>query len=240
MNPPPDYKTRLKQKIVLTDHVRDFVFELEDPDMMTFEAGQFVLIKATHPETGEFLSRAYSIASPPQETHQLRLNIEIVKEGKLSPFIDTWEEGQEVILQGPFGHFTMKSSHEKALVFIATGVGIAPIRSMIEDLLNTGDSRKMHLYFGLRSQDHLFYQDVFEKLAADHENFTFTLTLSQPKPGWDGSEGRVTAILPDVEFDSTNTDFYLCGGKPMIDDVKKILLEKQIPEEQIFFEQFFV
>ncbi|MBT7484260.1 hypothetical protein HN680_05800, partial [Candidatus Peregrinibacteria bacterium] len=61
--------------------------------------------------------------------------------------------------------------------------------------------------------------------------------LSQPAEGWEGSKGRVTAILPKIEFDS-DTDFYLCGGKPMIDDAKKILLKKNIPEEQIYFEQF--
>ncbi|MDP2624870.1 MAG: FAD-binding oxidoreductase, partial [Candidatus Peregrinibacteria bacterium] len=221
---PPTYKTRLKEKVILTEHVRDFIFELIEPDTIEFQAGQFLLIKVNHPETGELVSRAYSICSPPQQIHDLVFNIEIVEGGKMTSLIESWEIGKEVEMQGPFGHFVMKSGPEKDLVFVGTGTGIAPLRSMVEDLLAKGDTRKMSMYFGVRHQDYVFYQDVFEKLAADHDNFDFTLTLSRPLDGWEGSTGRVTGILPAIEFDAAKTDVYMCGGKPMIDEVKQIFL----------------
>ena len=215
--------------------------ELEDPSTMEFKAGQFVLIKAKNPNTGELLSRAYSIASPPSEIHVLRLNVEIVPQGKLTPLIDQWEIDHAVELQGPFGHFVVKSGPEKkALLFVATGVGVAPFRSMIEDLIARGDSRELHLYFGVRSQEDIFYRDIFEVLARAHPNFHFMLTLSRPSDGWTGSTGRVTALLHEASFDPSATDAYLCGGKPMIDDVKKILLEKGFSAQQIHFEPFFI
>lgn len=238
---PPTYRARFKEKIILTPHVRDFLIELEEPATIDFKAGQFVLIKAKHPQTGELISRAYSIASPPSETHVLRLNIEVVPNGKLTPLMEQWEVGTTVELQGPFGHFVVKSGPEKkALLFVATGVGVAPFRSMIEDLLAQGDSRELHLYFGVRSQEDIFYREIFETLVAQHKNFHFTLTLSRPQEGWTGTTGRVTALLPHVSLDPSITDAYLCGGKPMIDDVKKILLDKGFPATQVYFEPFFV
>ncbi len=240
---PPTYKARLKEKIILTPHVRDFLIELEEPGTIDFKAGQFVLVKTKHPQTGELISRAYSIASAPSETHVVRLNLEIVPQGKLTPLMEQWEVGAPIELQGPFGHFVVKSLPEKkTLLFVATGVGVAPFRSMIEDLLSKGDSREFHLYFGVRSQEDIFYREVFEALASQHPNFHFTLTLSRPQEsgGWTGAYGRVTALLPDASFDPSTTDAYLCGGKPMIDDVKKILLQKGFPPAQIFFEPFFV
>lgn len=238
---PPTYRARLRERIVLTPHVRDFMIELEEPAAIDFKAGQFVLIKAKHPQTGELLSRAYSIASPPSETHVLRLNLEIVPHGKLTPLMEQWEVGATVELQGPFGHFMVKAGPEKkTLLFVATGVGVAPFRSMIEDLLAKGDPRELHLYFGVRSEEDIFYREVFESLAAAHPNFHFTLTLSRPSDSWTGVTGRVTALLSSLSFDPSTTDAYLCGGKPMIDDVKKILLGKGFPAGQILFEPFFI
>ena len=240
MIPPPDYKIRLKKKIVLTNEVREFVFELVEPQAIEFKAGQFVLIKTTDPKSGEFLSRAYSLLNPPQENSEIRLNVKILQDGKLTPLMDAWEEGQEIEMQGPFGHFVVKSDVAQDLFFVGTGVGVAPLRSMIEDLLLQNDARKIHLCFGVRSQEHIFYQDFFEELEKKYENFDFIITLSQPKDGWEGQVGRVTAHLPTANFDPTKTDFYICGGKPMVDDVLNILSEKGVPEEQVFFEQFFV
>lgn len=238
---PPTYRARLRDKIILTPHVRDFMMELEEPVAIDFKAGQFVLVKAKHPETGELLSRAYSIASPPSETHVLRLNLEIVPQGKLTPLMEQWEVGAPVELQGPFGHFVVKSgSEKKTLLFVATGVGVAPFRSMIEDLLAKSDSRELYLYFGVRSEEDIFYREVFEALARAHPNFHFMLTLSRPRDDWTGSTGRVTALLPHASFDPSTTEAYLCGGKPMIDDVKKILLDKGFPANQIHFEPFFI
>ncbi len=233
MSLPATYQAKLKEKIVLTDRVRDFVLELPCyGENFEFEAGQFVLVKI------DDLSRAYSIARGPKKgSCELVLNIEIIPDGRLTPLLDKIEIGEKIDVQGPFGYFTLKSAPEKNLIFIATSVGVAPLRSMIEATLVENPERSIQLYFGMRDEEHVFYKEDLEALAEKHANFEFILTLSQPSGDWEGSTGRVTAILPEIQFDS-NTDFYLCGGKPMIDDVKKILLDKNIPEEQIYFEQF--
>lgn len=237
---PPTYKAHLKEKIALTSKVRDFVFELIEPNTIDFKAGQFVLVKTHHPETGELISRAYSIASAPQEIHEIILDLEIVEGGKLTPLMDRWEVGYEAELQGPFGHFTVKSAPEKNILFISTGTGVAPFRSMIEDMLLRGDPRQLTLVMGVRNQHDIFYKELFEALAAKHANFTFILTLSRPEDGWSGTVGRVTAVVPALEFDPKTTDAYLCGGKPMIDEMKQLLMDKGLEKTQIYFEQYFL
>jgi ferredoxin-NADP reductase len=237
---PPTYRSRLTEKLVFTHNVRDFVLELSDPPRIEFKGGQFVLVKMRHPETGEPISRAYSIASAPHRDREVVLNVQIIEGGKLTPLMEQWAIGQEVELQGPFGHFVMKSGPEKELLFVATGTGIAPFRSMIEELLAKKDPRRMRVYFGLRHEKDIFYKDLFEALAARHSNLEFTLTLSQPEGGWTGLSGRVTAHVPKIELNPEKTDAYLCGGKTMIDEVKAMLMERGMEKSQIFFEQFFL
>lgn len=233
MSLPATFKAHLKEKTVLTEKVRDFVFELPCYGKnFEYQAGQFVLLKI------DDLSRAYSIARAPQKgCCRVFLNIEIVPDGRFSPLLDKVEIGGEVDIQGPFGYFVMKSEPTKNLVFVATGVGIAPLKAMIETELQQNPLRPIKLFFGVRSEEDIFYKEIFEKLAEEHPYFDFVLTLSRPRENRNRATGRVTAHLAKTKFDK-NTDFYLCGAKPMIDDTKKILLEAGHPEEQIYFEQF--
>lgn len=240
MSLPAMFQARLKQKIPLASDVYEFVFELIEPPKIDFQSGQFVLIYAINPATGERISRAYSIASAPSQNHELHIVIAIIKTGTLTPILDTWEVGKTLQMQGPFGHFLLKSPSDRELVFMATGTGIAPFYSMILDLLSKGDTRPMHVYFGVRHEENIFYQREFETLAKQHPNLHFTLTLSQPSGAWKGSRGRVTALLPKQSFNPITTDVYICGGKGMIDDVRAIFLQKGFEPSHLYFEQFFV
>lgn len=234
------FQARLKQKITLASDVYEFVFELIEPSTIDFQAGQFVLIYATNPMTGERISRAYSIASAPSQNHELHIVIAIIKTGTLTPILDTLEIGHELQIQGPFGHFTLKSPADRELVFVATGTGIAPFYSMIQTLLSQSDTRPMHVYFGVRREKNIFCQREFETLANHHPNLHFTLTLSQPSDAWKGSQGRVTTILSRQSFNPATTDVYMCGGKDMIDDVRAFFLQKGFEPTHLYFEQFFV
>ena len=79
--------------------------------------------------------------------------------------------------------------------------------------------RSVTLFWGLRSQRDLYWQEELTALAADHPNFSFVTTLSRPDPGWEGASGRVTALI-DAQVSSVgNLAVYLCGGSGMIKDV---------------------
>jgi NAD(P)H-flavin reductase len=125
---------------------------------------------------------------------------------------------------------------------IVTGTGIAPIKSMLLSLLEHTGSRRIRLFFGLRNVSDLFYTKLLSDLRAMHPSFEPTIILSQPDPmGWRGLRGRVTDLIHEqVSADQVlNTDAYLCGGRPMIEEAKRLLINKGMKVDQIRHENFF-
>jgi NAD(P)H-flavin reductase len=124
---------------------------------------------------------------------------------------------------------------------IATGTGIAPIKSMLLSLLGQTGSRRIRLFFGLRNVSDLFYTKLLSDLRENHPRFEPTVILSQPDPmGWRGLRGRVTDLINEqVAADQvSNTDAYLCGGRPMIEEAKRLLINKGMKVDQIRHEHF--
>ena len=229
-----DFRAKLVSVKELTADVRQFSFE-PDTDFH-FEAGQFVMIDIID-EQAPTASRAYSIASTPG-SGVIELVIKL-RDGRGSNFLRNLSEGDDVSMKGPFGHFAIDKSSGKDLVFIATGTGIAPINSMIRSLLESGDARKMRLFFGLRHFNDVFWREEFEKLAAEHENFDVILSLSRPDDSpWDGRQGRVTSIIAEENFDFSNIQVYLCGNKAMVDETKHFFVEHGVSVQDIRHEIF--
>jgi len=231
-----DFRAKLVSIKDLTSNVRQFVFK---PDSgFDFEAGQFVMIDIADGQEPT-ASRAYSIASVPGGD-EFYLMIKLLEDGRGSKFLNDLSERDVLDMKGPLGHFVLNKDSDKDLVFVATGTGVAPMYSMIGSLLKDGDySRKMTLFFGLRHIKDVFWREEFEKLASKYENFDFKLTLSQPEDeSWDGLTGRVTAILPEADFDFDRIQAYICGSKSMIDQVKKFFIDKGVPEDDIKNEVF--
>jgi NAD(P)H-flavin reductase len=143
----------------------------------------------------------------------------------------------------------VKDESDRPLLFIATGTGIAPIRSMILHrlaLFQTGITpQPMTLIWGLRREEDRYYQETFSTLAQHDSTFNFIPTLSQPSSGWRGKRGRVTAWLPEFlsgflpSGESAPLSAYLCGSGAMIKEVRAILTEKGLPKAAIHSERFF-
>ncbi len=221
-----DFKAKLTDIKELTGDVRMFFFE---PDCdFQFKAGQFVMIKI---EDG--VSRAYSIASRPDEK-SFCLAIKLIEGGRGSEFLRGLSVGSVLNIKGPFGHFVVDPESQKDLVLVATGTGLAPMRSIVSDLIDTG--RKMTLIFGVRHVEDIFLKDEFEKLDSEHENFNFKLTLSKPDESWTGLKGRVTDYLEG--FDPGNIQIYICGSKLMVSEVREYFLSAGVPESDIKNEVF--
>ena len=123
------------------------------------------------------------------------------------------------------GSFTLHDS-ERDVLFVATGTGIAPLRSMILAQLERGESRSVTLFWGLRSQRDLYLQEELQELARAHPKFSYMTTLSKPEPGWNGATGRVTALIDQRVPSVRNLAVYLCGGNGMIKDVTATLNAK--------------
>jgi NADH:ubiquinone oxidoreductase, Na(+)-translocating, F subunit len=150
--------------------------------------------------------RAYSMANYPEEKGIIMLNVRIatpppnnpdVPPGIMSSYIWSLKAGDKVTISGPFGEFFAKDT-DAEMIFIGGGAGMAPMRSHIFDQLKRLNSkRKITFWYGARSLREMFYEDDFNQLQAENENFTWHVALSDPQPedNWTGYTGFIHNVL---------------------------------------------
>ena len=212
----------------LTHDVREIRFALRKPGEIAFKAGQFVSFEVVNPKTGRPVSRPYSILSPPSQQDAVTLLLNLVPDGPGSTYLFSLKKGDETQFKGPAGNFYLRDDPAKDLLFVATGTGIVPVWSMLHDRLERGSDRSITLFWGLRSQRDLYYQDELAALARKHANFTAIMTLSRPEPGWTGMTGRVTRLIEEHVRSVANLSVYLCGNSTMIADVMALINKKGV------------
>ncbi len=223
--------------------VRRFWLRLDDgqPDF-GFRAGQFCTFDLPIHERRTKRWRSYSIASAPQNGggRELEFCISKMEGGAGSEWLFEQKTGTAIRFKGPDGAFVLPEKIEKDLVFVATGTGVAPFRSMILDLKNRKiEHRKLHLIFGTRREAGILYREEFEKLAAEDPHFSFDVALSR-EPNWAGFRGHVHQIyLEKYAEPRSDVQFLLCGWSPMIDEaVENLLIKKGFDRAQIHFELY--
>lgn len=234
--PPQQFKARIEDRVVHNDKFMTVSFELIEPNRMPFQAGQYVSIKVDEAGT----RRSYSIASRPDIDHGFELAIDVTPGGVGTTFLQNSPIGTEVSVLGPMGAFVIEDDPtEKAIVLVATGSGIAPLRSMLLDLLQVkGDTRPIRLHWGIRYVESLFWENDFQDLVEAYPNFSFDPVISRASEGWTLCRGRVTDCLAHHEL-PPEAGYYLCGGKPMIESVSQLLAERGVGPEHIHHEKFF-
>jgi NAD(P)H-flavin reductase len=210
----------------LTHDVREIRFALDEPATIEFKPGQFLSFEVLNPKTNRVVTRPYSIASPPSESHAVTLVLNLIEGGPGSTYLFSLREGDPVEFKGPAGTFYLRDEPDRDLLFVATGTGIAPFRSMLYHLRDRHFPRAVTLFWGLRSQRDLYYQDELEELATQLAHFTPVITLSQPEPGWSGEVGRVTRLVEERIRSVANLAVYLCGNSGMLRDVSAIINRK--------------
>ena len=221
-----EFKAQVSRVKDLTHDVRELELNLLAPDAIDFKAGQWISLKVWHPGLKQCVPRQYSIASPPSQCHRISLLFNRIPDGLGSNYLLSLQEGDPVTFQGPNGSFYLQEKAGRDLVFVATGTGIAPFRSMLSTFLEQPEAGTLALYWGLRSQRDLYHQHELESLVRRHPNFTFLTILSRPENGWKGNIGRVTTLVENKVASVSNVTFYLCGNGGMIRDVTAIVRKK--------------
>jgi NAD(P)H-flavin reductase len=210
----------------LTHDVRQIDLRLREPKTIIFTPGQFVSFEVPHPRTGRLVTRPYSIASSPSRQEIITLVFNLVPDGPGSTYLFGLKEGEETRFKGPAGHFYLREDPGRGLFFVATGTGIAPIRSMILANAARPDPRPATLFWGLRSQRDLYYQEELEELTRRMPTLRAITTLSRPAPGWSGESGRVLRMVAERIESVKNLAVYLCGNSTMIADVTALIRKK--------------
>jgi Na+-transporting NADH:ubiquinone oxidoreductase subunit F len=225
-------------------------FDIEDEyrgDWDRFNMWQFVS------KVGDPVSRAYSMASYPGEEGIIMLNVRIaspppnmpnVPPGKMSSFIFNLKPGDEVTISGPFGEFFARDT-DNEMVFIGGGAGMAPMRSHIFDQFRRlHTDRKVSFWYGARSSREAFYQEDFDEIAAENENFEWHLALSDPLPedNWTGATGFIHQVVYDQYLKDhpapEDIEYYMCGPPMMNQAVINMLLDLGVEPENILLDDF--
>jgi ferredoxin-NADP reductase len=214
-------------------------FRVESPQFY-FRPGQYMIFHM--PEINKIVRRSYSICSSPSDTSRFEICVRAVSGGYCSNYVHRLRPGDLIQVEGPYGEFSLEPESNREVILVATGTGISPIKSMLLQLFERKTPRRIRLFFGLRNVSDLFYGDLFDFFAAKHPNFEPVITLSQPDPeAWSGPRGRVTRLIQQqvTRVDAERSEAYLCGGRQMIEDVKRLLIEKGLEPEHIQHENFY-
>jgi len=202
----------------------------------------------------EPVERAYSMANYPLERGILLFTIRIafppdyredIPPGKMSSWLFNLKPGDKVTVSGPYGEFFARDTG-KEMCFVAAGAGMAPMRAHIFDqLLRLKSGRKMVFWYSARNLKESFYRDEFDRLAAEHPNFSWHLVLSEPRPedNWTGPVGLVRHnVLRDLYLKNhpapEDIEYYLCGPKVMNDAVIKLAMDYGVDRENILLDDF--
>ena len=143
------------------------------------------------------------------------------------------QTGDEVDFKGPLGTFVLRRPAADSL-FVATGTGIAPFRSM----LHAQPDRKITLIFGVRHAHSLLYHDELQALADRNPDFIYQPTLTRPPEDWTGKTGRVQQHTFDALGDRQDVDVYICGMKEMVDDLRTQLKARGYDRKRIIYEKY--
>jgi len=204
-----------------------------------FVAGQWLSFKQSKPD-GEELTRAYSIASPPGEDPRFALCLNRVQDGFMSNFLCDMKAGDEIACQGPFGDFIPHPPMRDTL-FIATGTGIAPFRSMLHWLLadeSRHQGKQLWLLFGNRYEKDIYYHDEFLSLARQHSNFHYVPALSRGSDKWQGLRGYVQEHLPKIVEKRLDMHAYICGLDKMVKVNRELLKSLGWDRTSIRYEKY--
>jgi Na+-transporting NADH:ubiquinone oxidoreductase subunit F len=260
--------------------IKELVLELPEGEEVPFRAGGYIQIECPPHEVryadfdieeeyredwdkfdmwrfvskvDEPVSRAYSMASYPEEKDIIMLNVRIaspppnmpdVPPGIMSSYIFSLKPGDEVTISGPFGEFFAKET-DNEMVFIGGGAGMAPMRSHIFDQFKRlHTDRKVSFWYGARSLREAFYQEHFDGIDAENENFEWHLALSDPLPedNWDGDTGFIHQVVLDKYLKDhpspEDVEYYMCGPPMMNQAVINMLLDLGVEPENIALDDF--
>ena len=220
------YTARVESIKNLTHDVRQLDLRLIEPKAITFKPGQFISFEMPHPQTGHLVTRAYSIASQPSRPEVITLLFNLVPDGPGSGFLFDLQSGEKTQFKGPAGRFYLRDDPGRELLFVASGTGIAPIRSMLLANAESLEPRPATLFWGLRSQRDLYDQEELAELSQRMPTLTAITTLSRPDPGWSGSSGRVLRLIEERITSVRNLAVYICGSSAMIADATSLLQTK--------------
>lgn len=233
------FDATVESNIELTYDMKEIRFHLNEPGEITQRPGQYVQIQA--PSEDGPIFRAYSIASPVYEKDKVELGVRLIPGGIASTYLHNLKPNDKVIFTGPYGEFILDEDPEVEIICVGGGAGMSPMKNIIYSIYDQWPDRSCWLFFGCRTTKDIFYLEEFEKLSKKHPNFHVIYALSDPlgpDETWNGESGFIhLAVDKHLELEVKRQAF-LCGPPPMIEAVMRVLEDKGLGEDDIFYDKF--
>ncbi len=237
-----EFKVEVLGLADLTPDIKELRLKIISPEEgIQFKPGQYIQLEVPrYKKTKGPEYRAYSVSSPADNRREVELVITRVPEGAVTTYVhDYVKQGEQLIMTGPYGDFYLRES-ERDILFIATGSGLAPIKSILHQMASAKIERKATLFFGDRRRHDLYYLEEIKTFEESIPRFTFVPTLSRAteEDQWDGEKGRVTDLIEKHIPENAPLDIYICGSPAMVDSCEEILMKKGIDPENIYYDKF--
>lgn len=216
------FQVALVSARAISPSVRSLVFRRTDGAPMEFRPGQWVNLFGPSGDPED--KRSYSIASAPDGTPAFEIVVTRVEGGRFSNLLHGLDEGDELACVGPQGLFTREADDARPAVFVGTGTGVAPLRSMIEAGVTAGTRCERSLLFGVRTEADVFFGDDMQRWS-ERAGVRSIVTLSRPSDDWTGARGYVQTHLEqaiDRAGPRAEVQVYVCGLTRMVEEVKAL------------------
>ncbi len=218
----------------IAENIKTFWFKPEKPFRHT--AGQFIELRIPHDnkdKRGD--KRWFTLSSSPTEDLVSITTKLTPKDGStFKQALLALQPGNELTMSEPMGDFVLPKDPSIELVFVAGGIGVTPMRSMIKFLHDSGEKRTITLIYALRVESEMAFKDLFK--AAD---ITFIPVIGEPSPAWKGETGRIDASrIVSLASGHENKYIYLSGPEPMTESLYKELKQLGVNKKQLVTDYF--
>ena len=230
---PVQVEARVVDVSALGPDVRRLSIALPEQSDLKFKPGQYVNVLLGDGERRSF-SMACAAGLP-----VLDLHIKRVSDGRFTDhLLSSLKAGDRLDVELPLGSFRFHAEDYRPLVMVATGTGLAPIKAILESLMDDPDCPPVWLYWGARSEADLYLHDEIPQWGERLYEFQYVPVLSRPGSGWTGRRGYVQHAVCEDFADLSEYSVYLCGSPAMIDDARRQFLAKGASIDHLYADSF--
>ncbi len=212
-----------------------------------YRPGQFLTLSVKLKGTDRPLIRCYSLSDSPRQDYY-RISVKKVTfpdpaapDGRVSSFLnDHVNEGDIVDVKAPSGGFYLDTENDGPVVFLAGGIGVTPVLSMLNYLVDTQPNRPAYFFMGAKNSDEHPFREHLSRVASEHANVALHTRYSVPLPSDDAHDsiGRVDVPLLKSVLPTLRLQYYLCGPPAFLKSLTDGLMAEGVPKSMIQSEAF--
>ena len=244
----------LKGKVLEAEGICSFYFAPHDKKPLPpFIPGQYLTFRINIPGITKNVVRCYSLSDSPNHPDYYRVTIKRIdppaddpkgKPGLISNHFHKVLQAEDIVdVKAPTGHFYLNTDHARPVVLIGGGIGVTPMISMINYLVNSGTTREVWFFYGVRNSTEHIMIDYINEIAKVNPNIHLHVCYSHrleidAQNKYHHHEERISVELFKKVLPANNYEFYICGPPPMMEAITRDLKEWDVPEDKINFEAF--